>query len=274
MVTGNFDMNLNFPMLSNAEQSWEQNLRAIMELIAPGVGVRSGLEMGLPLDGGLVAAGLVPTFRDGYLLIGDRRYGPFGSKLFLPASPGWVNRGVYYGLEGVYYADANNEPHNDAAIRLGSLSTDSEADPSIIHIGQPYNYGAGRLGVRGVVNLAACAKATDTVFFNWPMVDTGLPDVRIIYAEARMIHPVNEATGAGDDFVLKLSETGGANFTALTVGNADMGTENAAARFNPASADGVSFRNPSALEFSYNQTDAGAAIASGAVEVKVLMELF
>lgn len=266
-----------FPSINQIEQSWSQNIRASLSLLATGSGVRSGLKLGLPLDGGgKVTTGLMPTLTDGYLVRGDEVLGPYGAKLTKTASPGLVNRNVFFGLKGLNYAGVDNLPPLVSDALIGSISTDSAAPASILHIGQPYNYGAGRLGVRGVINLAKCPKGADTTFFTWEIPRDGLPwampsaeieNVRLVYAQARVLEA--PASGAAD-FVLKIKNGAAAAVTLNTIAALGL-VANGISRKNPVSADALSFHNAEALTFQYNQ--AGAPVG-GAVEVMAILEIF
>jgi hypothetical protein len=266
-----------FPPIYQMEQTWQQNIRASLSLLAAGYGVRSGLKMGLPLDGdGKVTTGLIPTLTDGYLVRGDQVLGPYGSKLVSAAEPGLVNRKVWFGLKGLNYAEPDNLPPLVSDALVATLSTDSAAPASIIHIGQPYNYGGGRMGVRGVINLAKCPKGADTTFFNWETPRDGLPwampsaeieNVRVTYAQARMLE-VPDATG---DFVLKIKNGDADAVTLTTIAGAGQ-VEDGISRKIPVNADPLSFYRPEALTFQYSQ--AGANAAGGAVEVMIILEIF
>lgn len=266
-----------FPPIYQMEQTWQENIRASLSLLATGGGVRSGLKMGLPLDGnGQVTTGLTPTLTDGYIVRGDQVLGPYGSKLTKVAEPGLSNRNVWFGLKGLNYADADNLPPLVSDALIGSLSTDSASPASILHIGQPYNYGAGRLGVRGVINLAKCPKGADTTFFTWDIPRDGLPwampsaeieNVRVTYAQARVLKAPD--SGAAD-FILKIKNGAASAVTLTTVAAAGLVADGISRKI-PVNADALSFYNPEALTFQYNQ--AGTPVG-GAVEVMIILEIF
>lgn len=265
-----------FPPIYQTERSWENNLRAALTLLAPGTGIRSGLQLGLPLDAvtGLVTTGLVPTLTDGYLVQADQVLGPYGSKLTSAAATGLTNRNIYFGLSGLQYADATNEAPTAGDVLIGSISTDALDPASILHLGQPYNYGAGRYGVRGVINLAKCPKGADTIFFTWtPPAD--LQNVRLVYAQARVMEAVSAGNATGDDFLLKIKNGSDAAVTLATVAAASL-TAGTIVRKNALSADALSFYHatPGPIAFQYNQTDASANFVGGAIEVMAILEAF
>lgn len=260
----------NFPPLDMPERSWSNNLRAALDLLAPGVGIRSGLKMGVPLLTGQPTTGLVPTLTDGYLVQGDTVLGPYGSKFSVAAPASVTNRGVFFGLEGLGYGDANNAPPVATDVQIGSISTTAN---SIIHIGQPYNYGAGRFGVRGLVNLVTCPRAADTTFFTWTMPDA-LGHARVTYAEARVIAAATANAAAGDNFVLKVKAGEAAAVTLATLTGTNLGAAGTQVNKVPVSADALGFYEPTTIAFQYNQTDADAQIATGLVEVMIELAIY
>lgn len=263
-----------FPPIHLPEISWITNLRKSMELLAPGEGVWQGLELGLPKASGLVTTGLKPTLTDGYLLRGDEILGPYGSKQTETAEAGWTNKKIYFGRAGMAYGDANNAPlfPNDALI--GSLSTNSANPASIVHLGQQLNYGAGRFGVRGVVNLAACPKGADTTFFRWEVPQGIMNYARVTYAQARITEAVSAGNTAGDDFVLKVKQGSETAVSLATIASTSLVTAGTVSRKVPVSADALSWYKPVNIDFIYNQTDTSTAIAGGEVEVMVVLEMF
>jgi hypothetical protein len=260
-----------FPPIYQPEQSWSQNLRASMDLLAPGSGIRQGLQLGLPLSGGLVTTGFTPTLTEGYLVRGDEILGPNGPRLTKAATANLTNRNVYFGLNGLNYAASNNLPPIASDALIGRISTDGAG---ILHMGQPYNYGACRFGIRGVVNLARCAKGADVDFFTLTPPDlSGLGNLRVTYAQARVLEAVSAGNATGDDFLLKIKNGSDAAVTLATIAAASL-TAGTIVRKNVLTADVLSFVAPTAINFQYNQTDASANFVGGAVEVYVLFELF
>jgi hypothetical protein len=261
----------NFPSLGQMEQSWEQNLRKSMELLAPGDGIRSGLKLGLPLTGGgLVTTGLLPTLTNGYLMKGDQVLGPYASKFTKAAAASQTNKNIFFGLKGMDYGDASNAAPYTGDIRIGSLSTDAT---TILHLGQQYNYGACRFGVRGVVNLARCVKGSDVTYFTWTFPSIGLDNVRLIYAQARVMEAVSAGNATGDDFLFKIKNGADAAVTLGTIAAASL-TAGTIIRKNVLTADVLSFFQPTTIAFQYNQTDASANFAGGAIEVMAVLEAF
>ncbi|MGA1114549.1 MAG: hypothetical protein ACO3TI_06325 [Aquiluna sp.] len=261
----------NFPPIDLPERSWSNNLRAALELLAPGSGVRAGLKLGVPLNAGQPTTGLKPTLTDGYLVQGDTVLGPYGSKLSKAAPASVSNRSIFFGLGGLNYGDANNVAPSVRDVQIGSISTNAT---SIIHIGQPYNYGAGRFGVRGLVNLATCPRAADTTFFTWTMPDE-LGHARVTYAEARVIAAVTANAATNDDFVLKVKNGTAAAVTLATLTAAThLGTVGTQVNKVPVSADALGFYEPTTIAFQYNQTDAGDQIATGLVEVIIELAIY
>jgi hypothetical protein len=256
-----------FPPIHQPEQSWEQNIRAALDLLAPGAGVRSGFKLGVPLASDVPTTGLTPSLTDGHLVKGDQVLGPYGSKL-IGAAPASATRNLYFGLQGLYYG---TEPATPQDVLVGSLVTDAD---SVVHVAQPMNYGAGRLGIRGQVNLEKVTDGADQTAFTLVLPATGLDNVRVSYAEARVIAAVTGGNDAGDDFVLKIAADGGSAVTLATIAHSAIVTLNATSRFAAADGDAVSWHGASNLAVLYNQTDGSTAIAGGLVEFTVLLELF
>jgi len=254
-----------FPQLSNIERSWEQNIRAALDLLAAGSGVRSGLELSPPVTESLQA-----VLSNGYISQGDQVVGPYGSLFKESAPASATNRAIYFGLRGMYYAGVDNQPETPADILIGTLSTSAT---DVIHAGQQYNYGAARFGVRGEVKIAAAAKGADVPFFSWAMPDTGLKNVRISYAQARVKTVAGGVGDAGDDFVLKVKQGDDAAIALCTLDDAVLATAGASTAFIPASDSGVSWSGIDALTFLYNQTDTATAIEDLVVEVHATLEL-
>lgn len=263
-----------FPPIYLPEQGWEHSLRKSVELLYPGQGIRSGLELGLPLtSGGAITTGLTPTLTSGLLVQGDKVYGPLGPRVTAAATAGLTNKNIYFGLKGFSYGDANNAAPLVTDVLLGSLSTDSATPASILHLGQQYNYGGARFGVRGVINLAKCAKGADTTFFTWTLPDTGLKNIRITYAQARVFEAVTNGNATGDDFVLKAKVGADAAVSLVTVAAASL-TAGTIVRNVSADGDAVSWYNPTSILFQYNQTDASANFAGGGIEVMAELVAF
>jgi len=263
-----------FPPIYLPEQGWEHSLRKSVELLYPGQGIRSGLELGLPLSsGGAITTGLTPTLTAGLLVQGDKVYGPLGPKVTAAAAKNLTNKNIYFGLKGLTYGDVDNAAPLVTDVLIGSISTDNEATAAIQHMGQQYNYGSCRFGVRGVVNLAKCAKGADTTFFTWTLPNTGLKNVRIIYAQSRVFEAVTSGNATGDDFVLKAKVGADAAVSLVTVAAASL-TAGTIVRNVSADGDAVSWYNPTSILFQYNQTDASSNFAGGGVEVMAVLEAF
>ena len=263
-----------FPPISQPEQGWEHSLRKSLEYLQPGEGIRAGLELGLPLtSGGAITTGLTPTLNSGVIVEGDKVIGPYGPKVTAAAASGLSNKNIYFGLKGLSYGDANNAAPLSSDVLIGSLSTDSANPGSILHIGQQYNYGACRFGVRGVINLAKCAKGADTTFFTWTVPSIGLKNVRLLYAQARVFEAVTSGNATGDDFVFKVKQGSASAVSLVTIAAASL-TANTIGRKLPVDADALSWYNPATLSFQYNQTDASANFVAGGIEVMAVLAMF
>ena len=256
-----------FPPIYQVERSWEQNIRAALDLLAPGAGVRSGMKLGVPLSSGAPTTGLAPTLSDGYLVAGDQVAGPYGSKL-IGTAPASASRNLYFGLKGLYYATA---PETERDVLVGSILTNAD---SIVHLAQPMNYGAGRMGIRGQVAIALVTDGADQTVFSLALPETGLDHLRITYAQARVASAIAGGGDSGDDFVLKAAVNGGSAVALATIAHSALGTLNAVSRFAAADGDAVSWMDPTTLAVLYNQTDGTTAITGGLVEFNVLFELF
>lgn len=258
----------NFPPLSNFERSWEQNLRALASYLVPGAGARAGLKLGIPVDGsGNVTSGLTPTLTDGYLLSGDQVLGPYGSKIVPSVAASQSNAKIWFGLSGMYVADAAEKPTD---ILIGVVTTDAD---SIVHVAQPMNYGAGRYGVRGMVNLAKATDGADQTLFDMAMIDN-FDNIRVVYAQARVHEAATAGFDAGDDHVVKVQFDNAAAVTLATVDDALLDDAGTIARFAIADGDAVSAYKPESIKVLYNQTDTATAIAGGAIETFVEFALF
>lgn len=265
----------NFPPISQMERSWEQNIRAALGYLVPGSGARSGLKLGLPVDGGgLVTTGLTPTLTDGYLIQADQVLGPYGSKLIGVAEANVSNRNIFFGLSGMYYADATNEPLKPTDVLVGVVTTDNEDPASILHVAQPVNYGAGRWAIRGMVNLAKITDGADQTAFDLTFPDVGLDNIRVTYAQCRVAEPCTAGNDAGDDFVLKVKADAANAVDLVTLDDAVLDDVGTIGRFAAADGDVVSWYSPTSLQVQYNQTDGTTAIAGGAIEFIVEMQLF
>lgn len=241
----------NFPPIHQTERSWEQNLRAVMNMLVPGVGVRSGLNLDIP------ASGLTPTISDGVLISGDNILGPY-AKGIVAAEPS-ATRKLFFGLAGFYYA-TTAETAKDA--QVGEVTTNANA---IVAVGQPLSYGACRFGVRGVINLARATKGADTTFFNWVKPDLSLKYTRVTFAMVRSVVAAVGA-GAGDNHVLKVD-----NKTLVTASGTNISAANTIVTGTP-DASWVFGPDTTALAFKYNQT--GAGVTEGKVEIIALIECF
>lgn len=252
----------NFPPISLMEQSWALELRSFAAAIAPGAGVRSGIELTLPMTSGQPIAGLTPVTTDGYLLAGDQVLGLRMSQLISAAPVSVANRRIFFGLSGLYYAIAANTPAQPTDFLLGEITTDAT---HIISIAQPRNFGASRFGVSGVLNLTKAVKGADTNLFTW-VKPSGLgKNTRIAHAMARVIAPVTAGNAASDNFVLKAEST-----TLATLTGTELGTLNTL----NAGANAAWVLTNNSIAIKYNQTDAGGDFTGGAVEFSVLMECF
>lgn len=259
-----------FPPIYQPEQGWEHSLRKSVGLLFPSQGIRSGLELGLPLaSNGTITTGLTPTLTSGLLVSGDKIYGPLGPRVTAAATPGLSNRNIYFGLKGFSYGDANNAAPLVTDVLLGSLSTDSAGTPSIQHLGQQYLYGGTQFGVRGVINLAKCPKGADTTFFTWTLPDIGLKNVRIAYAQARVFEAAASGNATGDDFVLKAKVGSDAASSLVTVAAAGLTLNNIVRSATP-----LSWYNPASILFQYNQTDVSANLTGGGIEVMIGLVVF
>ncbi|MBD2019334.1 hypothetical protein H6F43_03940 [Leptolyngbya sp. FACHB-36] len=263
-----------FPPLSPGEQSWDQTLAKSMELLAPSSGVRAGLKLGLPLSGIQPTTGLLPTLEDGLLLQSDDVVGPYGSQLISAAPKNVANRRLYYGVSGMYWAGVDNAPRKAADLLIGEVTTDNNVTPSIVSVGQAYNYGACQFGIRGVFNLAALTDGADQAFFTWKMPLIGLDYVRIAHAQCRVVAPVTAGGDTGDDFILKLKVDAAASISLATISATGLGAAGTVSRGTPDDADPWSWFKPSNLVFQYNQTDGTTAIAGGMVEAMIRLECF
>ena len=248
------------PPIDQVEQSWSLELRSLAAELAPGQGIRNGLELGLP------ASGLTPALSQGILMVGDRLHGISGN--FLPSVPAsQTGKKLFFDLNGLHLGDANNAPLSTPAVLVGEITSNAD---SIVSVAQQMNYGALRFGVRGQIDLALCTKGADVDLFAWAVPSVGLGNVRVTYAQTRVL---TAATGndAGDDFVLKVKPAGAAA-TLVTVDDAAL-TAGAIGRFAAADADAVSWWGEPTLTVQYNQTDPGANL-TGKIEVTVLFEMF
>lgn len=258
------------PTVTSIEQSWSQNVRASLDLLAPGEGIRSGLELGIPLSSGQPTSGLTPTLTDGYLVKGDHVLGPYsGNVVAVDASQAMEK--VYFGLRGMNTGDDSNAPLNANDVMIGQVTTSAD---SISAIGQQYNYGACRFGIRGLVAIPSATVGADTPFFVWTVPDIGLKNVRIVYAQTRMAAVVTGGNDAGDDFVLKVQEDSESAIALVTIDDAELDTAAGITRNVSADGDALSFYDPTTLSFEYNLTDTNADLAGGLVECNVLLEVF
>lgn len=250
----------NFPSFHQPEMGWSENLKAALNLLVPGSGVRSGLNLGIPVSGGLT-----PTLTDGWMVAGDKVLGPYGSKLISPAPKNATKR-LYFGLSGLYYGDAPAKP-TDAL--LGQVTTDNESAASITSVAQPLNYGGCRFGIRGEVNLAKCPKGADIPLFTWRKpVDIGLGYVRVSFAAAA-VKTVAVGAEAADNFILGLTTNTG-DSTLVTLTGTELGSAASKASATPGE-EGVTTADQ--LLFTYNQTDAAPSITAGVVEFVVTIEV-
>jgi hypothetical protein len=259
--------NSGFPPIAGVERSYQENLRAVMNLMVPGEGIRQGLTLGLPLSGGQPTTGLTPTLTNGALIKGDRILAPY-SKVVLAATAGWANKKFYFSGTGgyAYYADAPEHP-NDALI--AEISTDSANPASIVAIAQPYAYGGLHFGVKGVVNVAKATDGADVNLFTWNKpANVGLDNTRITFAMVKTAIAVSAGNTSGDDFLLKVGST-----TLATLASTDLAAAGNTVVGTPA-ASWVFGASTSSLTFKYNQTDTSTAIAGGAVEFAVRIECF
>lgn len=253
-----------FPAISQIERSWEQNLRAALAYLTPGSGAREGLRLGLP------DAGLTPTLTDGYLIQGDQVLGPFGSKLITAIAASQSNKKLFFGLSGMYWGDENNAPLKPTDVLLGVVSSDAD---SIVHVAQPANFGAGRVGVRGFVSLEKATAGADQLAFEMSLAE-GFENIRVTFAQARVAAAVTAGNDAGDDFVLKLQYDEATAVDLVTLDDAVLDDVGTLGTFAIADADAVAAHSPTSIKVLYNQTDGSTAIAGGSVEFFVEFALY
>jgi hypothetical protein len=141
------------------ERSWDNDLSAALEVMQGGAGIMSGARLNIPTTGDL----LRPVGTDGWLVSGDKIYGPNLSDLTDTAPINVAMRRILNGPKPYYYAPAANT-YQPREVILGEISTSATA---IKAIGQSLNPSGGLYGLRGVVNLAACDKGADVALANW-----------------------------------------------------------------------------------------------------------
>lgn len=255
----------NFPPISQVEHSWEQNLRAFAKYLVPGAGARSGLDLGLP------ASGLTPTLTDGYMIQGDQVLGPYGSKLISAPPAEVTNKNLFFGLSGLYWGDANNAPLKTPDVLVGVVTTDVD---SVIHVAQMKNYGGGRIGVRGVVNLEKATKGADVTAFDLA-IPNGFDYARIIYAQARVAAATTAGVASGEDFNLKIKIDDAAAVKLVTIDDLSLGDVGTLATFAIADSDDeVVAYQPTSIKTQYSQADTSSAIEGGVVEFYVELMLY
>lgn len=247
-----------FPPLDQVERSWDKNITASLRALYPGPYIGEGLKLGFPLSAGQPTTGFLPTMTNGYLVDGDMVAGPYGASLITATTANQVNTGLWFGLKGVYYA-ANAATPKD--VLLGRLSTNAT---SIQHIGQQYRASDGMYVIRGVVNLAQCARAADTALFTWTKPTTQKYS-QVVYSHVRIETIVTAGNTTGDDFLLKLGST-----TLLTKAAANLVTLD----HTDATTSAAAVSTASTLTFNYNFTDTSTAIAGGTMEVIALIRTF
>ena len=225
----------NFPPIHQPEQSWEHDLRAIFQALYPVGRVWSGLVLGLPISG------LTPTLTDGVVLYQDQVIGPYGSKLISPAPASSSRMGLYFGLKGMYYAELGTE--TPGSVLVGEVTTDATGIVSLV---QYFNYGPGRVGVKGIIDLVKCPLAADTPFATVELENfTGL---RVAYAHARTAI-AGATTTAGDQVLIKHGGT-----TLITHNKAALDAAGTLTLASPGAAQ-VQPTVP-IINFAYNATEA------------------
>jgi len=255
-----------FPPLHSPEQSWDENLSAALALLAPGVGIRRGLKMLPPLSGVQPTTGLLPTLTDGYLCSGDSVMGPYGSKVVVAATANWANKNLYFGLSGAYWADTPIKPTD---VLIASVSTDNLSPAAITAIAQPMHYGAGRFGVRGVVNLGKCAKGADTLLLTWTKpTELAAENTRITNAIVRTLAAPSAGIDAGDAFALKAGAV-----TLATLDNTALGTAGLQA-VGSAAATWQYAPTTTTIPIRFNLTDGTTAFTGGLAEFSVMLECY
>jgi hypothetical protein len=254
-----------FPPISTLEQSWDENIVAALGALNPGVGVRRGLKMLPPLVSGQPTTGLLPTLTAGVLCTGDYVAGP-NPNVISVATANWANKNFYIGLSGGYWADTPTKPND---ILVASVSTDNLNPAAITSIAQPMHYGAGRFGLRGVVNLARCAKGADTLLFTWVKpTELAAENLRISHAMVRTVIAPSAGVDAGDAFALKagaVTLATLANTDISATGNQVVGSPAATWNYLPSVAN---------IPFRFNLTDGSTAMTGGMAEFMVILETY
>lgn len=252
----------NFPLITQVEQSWSENIKAALGFLAPGAAIASGLKLSIPLSAGQPTTGLTPLLSDGYLQNGDAIAGPYGSRL-IGAAPANAVNGFYFGLNGTYYAATPAKPTD---ILIGRVATDNGTPAGIRHVAQLYRNSRGLFVVRGQISLQRCVKGADVNLFTFERpAGIALDDIRIVHVQANVVAAPSTGNAADDNFVLKAGAT-----TILTVTGTALGTPGVSVG-TPAAAWVVP--NANSLSIAYNQTDASSNLAGGLIDVKVVLEL-
>jgi hypothetical protein len=250
----------NFPPISLVERSWNLDLRTLGRTLNPTPAVANGLYLGIPLSGGQPTTGLTPTLTAGYLLDEDRVHGPFGD-LLVTAAPVNAVRNLYFGLNGVYWAAT---PTKTTDVLIGSVSTDNQSTPSIMHTAQLRRSLAGYYIVRGLIGLQRCAKGADVDLFTFTK-PAGFNTMRLVRATATVVAGTTAGNTAGDDFLFKVGST-----TLVTIDDAALPT----AATTIGTEASAFYSTASSLAFKYNQTDTSTAIAGGLIEVNAVIDLY
>ena len=254
-----------FPPINLPDRGWSKEISSAMRYLNPAAGVRSRLDLGLPLSSGQPTTGLTPTLTTGTMIQGDEVLDIHELNI-LPAEANWTNRKLFYGLAGMYYGVAATTPEDTV---IAEISTDNLGSASITAIAQPMAYGGLRFGIRGVVNLAKCAKGSDVNLFTWTKpLDVGLPYTKITHAQVRTAIAAASGNATGDDFLLKAGST-----TLVTHAAAGLSILDTTTVALPLAATPWVFTGDS-LVFKFNQTDAAANLVGGAIAFNVVFECF
>lgn len=265
----------NFPGFRQPERSWENNLRALTSQTLP-QGILKGLALGIP------TSGATPTLTDGYLVDGDRILGPFGSKLVGPAPRNVYRRGLYYGLEGMFYATPEQAQlpaiplyqAGDTAQRawlIGEVTTSDTESPDVIHVAQYLSLSTDRIGIRSLFKPGSLGAGVDVVIAS-AKLPTGFQNARIAFATHRNKTALTAVTATSDTALVKYKADALSAATLITVSNANLA---AAAGSLVAAANIIYLPNSTqTVDVIYALTDADASIVSGVIEVNVVIELF
>jgi hypothetical protein len=265
----------NFPFFDLPEQSWSNNLRALSRATLP-QGVLKGLALTLP------ASGATPVLSDGHFVDGDHVAGPFGSKL-ITAAPRNANRiGLYFGLEGLFYATAAEAASaanpmyqlGETVSRghlIGEVSTTDVAEPEISLLTQYLHLDTSRMGIRSIFRPGLLGAGSDRVLAELPL-PAGYRNARIAFATYKVLTAVTVVTATDDTALVKYKADAEAAATLVTVSNANLG---AVAGTTVAAASVIYLPTATeTLQLLWNMTDANASVVAGAIEVNAVVDLF